>query len=68
MRVRLSPIALENIVDSISGAYNLRERIEELEIKIKQLESDIKVLYEITDKIRPKYYPIQKEEEDDATR
>ena len=39
--------------------YAQLNRIAELEEKIKQLECDIKVLYEITDKIRPKYYKLQ---------
>jgi len=39
--------------------YAILTRIQELEYKQKQLESDIKVLQEIVKKIRPKYYKLQ---------
>ena len=46
-------------MDNLSGAYDLVERVRELEYKFQQLKKDIDVLFEITSKIRPKYYKMQ---------
>ena len=46
-------------MDSISGAYDLTERVQQLEYEVKQLKKDIEVLGQVIDKLRPKYYKLQ---------
>jgi hypothetical protein len=39
-------------MNNLSGAYDIIERVNDLEHKVKQLEVTVKVLWEVIDKLR----------------
>ena len=47
--------------DLLAGINELGQRMEQLELKFQQLKKDIDALFEITNKIRPKYYKVDNE-------
>ena len=65
VRVQIPPFALENNMDNTSGAYELRdriievedrllERIRQLEYEVEQMKVTQEVLWQVIDKLRPK--------------
>jgi xylose isomerase len=57
---------LINTRDLLTHTTQLEDRIEILEQKFQQLKNDIDALFEITNKIRPKYYKVQDSDVEDV--